>query len=145
MKENIERLKNVVSWLNETFIPLGIKPIETLELPKACPQVGNKCVIAVLLEKQNPKWSNDVSVGMTRIQIGYQTNIAECLEFDVPPEIAEFIRDYDAYKYPSLIDMDLIQEHYRNDPDAQRDIFNQMKSAGIDVGTRIEELEDGDI
>ena len=25
------------------------------------------------------------------------------------------------------------------------DIFNQMKSAGIAVGTRIEELEDGDI
>ena len=51
---NTETLVDVIQWINETFVPMGLKPIE--DFPKAVPGEGYSCVIAKVL-RTNPNWS----------------------------------------------------------------------------------------
>ena len=138
MGENIELVKKTISWINDTFVPLGLRPVESLDDYRACPQQGERCVIALVLQS-NPQWDNNVTVGVSRIQIGYKNSWDELLEFDVPTDVGNFIRDFDNGEYPSLVDLESFDEHFDTAPHYRRTILEKMQAAGIDVKARIDD------
>ena len=58
-------IMKTISWLNNTFVPMGMKPIE--DLPEAIPANGNTCVIARVL-KNGFREFGDVQVGRHGIE-----------------------------------------------------------------------------
>ena len=116
----------VIKWVNDTFVPFGLTPIE--DLPRAIPGDGNSCVIANVI-KEIPDFQN-VEVGVTCIDLFppevdnfLDESLIEKLEYNEfgdtdndiiypEPDIADFILAFDKGLYPDLIDVDTIIEQY---------------------------------
>ena len=126
-------IMKTISWLNNTFVPMGMKPLE--DLPEALPAQGNSCVIARVL-KDNFRDFEAVQVGRTGIDLMpdayaqsktpsnlFNPNLAEHLggdatsqsfteqAIDVPSFVAMFIQEFDNGKIPDLIDKELAIEY----------------------------------
>ena len=121
-KENKTNLiMNTIKFINDTFCPLGMKPIE--DLPEATPCDGNSCVIAKVITDNFPDFNN-VQVGITGIELNpgakdglINENLGEFLDYpeddslwcrgehiDVPKEVGEFIYGFDHGHFPQLVD-----------------------------------------
>ena len=113
-----------IKWVNDTFTPFGLKPIE--DLPEAIPGQGNACVIAKVIKDGLPDLDN-VHVGVTSVDLNAPngrdiTNpmLYEALDYqgtayneyakndilEVPEEVGDFIRHFDAGSFPELIDVE---------------------------------------
>ena len=105
---------NAIKWVNDTFVPFGLKPIE--DLPEAVPSQGNSCVIAKILKDGFPELK-DVHVGSQRIDFNIIEDdvdaienvwLKEMLQEDsilyMPQAIQEFIQEFDYGHIPELID-----------------------------------------
>jgi len=105
---------NTIKWVNDTFCPWGLTPIE--DLPEAVPGQGNSCVIAKVLKDGFSELEN-VHVGSTSIDFNIfdgdlediqDARLKEMLELDenisLPQDVRTFIRDFDSGKFPELID-----------------------------------------
>ena len=148
MKDKTELLRNAITWLNETFVPLGLKPIEYFQ--PACPGKHRYCVIAEAL-KQNERWehvtvqASGIDLGVSNpdedpdYYLGTEYNTHE--HFDMPEEVHNFITNYDDGEYPELVDLNLLDDHYMDYHDYRTDILQKVHDAGINIGERIEEIE----
>ena len=107
---------NTIKWVNDTFCPWGLTPIE--DLPEAVPGQGNSCVLAKVLKDGFPELE-DIQVGSTSIDFNVydsaleemqNARLKEMLElnenFLMPQEIRDFIREFDYGHIPQLIDED---------------------------------------
>ena len=116
---------NTIKWVNDTFVPWGMKPIE--DLPEAIPGQGNSCVIAKVLKDNFPDFEN-VQVGSASIDFNIylpneDVDSSQWIQNDaikayilseegflnympMPPELTEFIREFDGGRIPELIDED---------------------------------------
>jgi hypothetical protein len=107
---------NTIKWVNDTFCPWGLTPIE--DLPEAVPGQGNSCVLAKVLKDGFPELE-DIQVGSTSIDFNVyddaleemqNARLKEMLElnenFPMPQEIRDFIREFDYGNIPQLIDED---------------------------------------
>ena len=105
---------NTIKWVNDTFCPWGLTPIE--DLPEAVPGQGNSCVLAKVLKDGFPELEN-VHVGSTSIDFNVfddaledmqNARLKEMLELDdtlyLPQEMRDLIKDFDYGKIPQLID-----------------------------------------
>ena len=126
-------IMNTIKWVNDTFVPKGLTPIE--DLPKAAPGEGNYCVFAKVLNTV-PAFDN-VTVGYRNIELnvhasdfsvsdikssagvldyfdwdenGYATDST----FEIPEDVQTFISNFDRGEYPELMDEDDIN-NYVND------------------------------
>jgi len=115
---------NTIKWVNDTFCPWGMHPIE--DLPEAVPGQGNSCVLAKVLKDGFPDLQ-DVHVGSTSIDFNIadpyrdvsdwitDKRLAEHLFPDghledvmyFPQHISDFIRDFDNGSIRELIDEEL--------------------------------------
>ena len=115
---------NTIKWINDTFVPWGLKPIE--DLPEAVPGQGNSCVIAKVLKDGFPDFLN-VQVGSTSIQFNvfnedkdihewikdaklaasYYASVKFEKGMKLPQEISDFIRDFDNGLIKGLIDTEM--------------------------------------
>ena len=68
---------NAIKWVNDTFVPFGLKPIE--DLPEAVPSQGNSCVIAKILKDGFPELK-DVHVGSQRIDFNIIEDDVDAIE-----------------------------------------------------------------
>ena len=95
-------IMGTIKWINDTFVPRGLKPIE--DLPRAQPGQGEACVIARIL-RTHPKWPNaSVTSSFIHLNIdGIEYESAE-QDIDMPEEIRQFIQDFDRGEYPDLIE-----------------------------------------
>ena len=111
-----EQIMNTIKWVNDTFCPWGLTPIE--DLPEAVPGQGNSCVLAKVLKDGFPELE-DIQVGSTSIDFNVydsaleemqNARLKEMLElnenFLMPQEIRDFIREFDYGHIPQLIDED---------------------------------------
>ena len=100
--DKTELIMDTIKWINDTFVPRGLKPIE--DLPRAMPGLGEACVLARVL-RTNPMWSSatvsayDIHLNMS----GYDYESEET-NIRMPEEVRQFIYDFDRSKYPDLID-----------------------------------------
>lgn len=121
-----EIVMNTIRWINETFVPKGLKPIE--DLPQALPGFGGSCVIARVLQV-NPKFKN-AHVGASSINLGLDSVYRETIGthhvddinkeilrqlmdesyIDLPTDVKQFIIDFDEGGYPELINMEEAKE-----------------------------------
>ena len=119
-----ETIMNTIKWINDTFVPKGLKPIE--DLPQALPGSGGSCVIARVLQV-NPKWENaNVSTSSVNLRLEYnyedktgnyedingeiRNRLIEESFIDIPEDIRLFIADFDRGDYPELIDIEDVKE-----------------------------------
>jgi len=113
---------NVIQWINETFVPMGLKPIE--DLPKAVPGEGNFCVIAKVL-RTNPNWPKAfVSSSHINLELDYGCGnvspeavkeLIQAAYISLPPEIVIFLNQFDKGEYPELMDIQAIHENLSDD------------------------------
>ena len=139
---DVELLRKAITWVNETFVPLGLKPIEYFQ--PACPGQHQHCVIAEVL-KVNPKWGN-VSVNGSNIELGLDEYLEPTFNysdynFEVPTEVHNFILAFDDCQYPELVDLDELDEHYNDYHEYRVEILTKLQKAGVDIGDRLEEIE----
>jgi len=107
-------LKETISWLNETFIPLvGMTPLE--DLPRAYRMNGTECVIAKALINNVPNTGKSWQVStenIYRYTPREQDEITDDTygepytvdEWELPENVQEFVRLFDMGEYPELID-----------------------------------------
>ena len=100
--DKTEVIMNTIKWVNDTFVPKGLKPIE--DLPRAQPGQGEACVLAKIL-RTHPRWpSATVSSSYVHLNIdGIDYGSAE-QDIDMPEEVRMFIADFDRGEYPDLIE-----------------------------------------
>ena len=129
-----ERIMNTIKWVNDTFCPWGLTPIE--DLPEAVPGEGNSCVLARVLKDGFPDIP-DVSVGSTLIDFNIydidshewenkrlQDGLKELAKqndadgdgylgdkISLPPDVRNFIREFETGLYPELIDKEGTIDH----------------------------------
>ena len=119
-EEKRNLLKETISWLNETFIPLfGMIPLE--DLPRAYRMNGTACVIAKALQDNVPNTGKTWQVSTENI---YRYTPRELREEDyddvpsveemdreqikiddweLPENVREFVRLFDMGEYPEFI------------------------------------------
>ena len=123
-REKTNMVMATIKWVNDTFTPFGLKPIE--DLPEAIPGQGNSCVIARVIKDGLPDLPH-VHVGVTSIDLnapigrditnnmlynalGYEgtayNEYAKNDIVDVPQEVGDFIRHFDYGSFPELIDVE---------------------------------------
>tara|TARA_R110000824_G_scaffold116312_7_gene267690 strand:- start:987 stop:1484 length:498 start_codon:yes stop_codon:yes gene_type:complete len=124
---NIEKIMNTIKWVNDTFVPWGLKPIE--DLPEAVPGQGDSCVIAKVLRDGFPALESvHVSTKSITFTVPYwkgttylpQSSIPKMDilwigdsqfpvddELDMPEEVQMFINEFDHGLFPELIDTEL--------------------------------------
>ena len=141
---SLDVIQKTISWINETFVPMGLNPIE--DLPKACPGKASYCVIAEAL-KTNPKWKQvnvlghivNLNLGAAYIAKvgGYKhadANIVRQLNdasvIDIPQEVSNFITGFDKGEYAELIDVEQLELQW----DSDDEYVDEMKG-------KIEELK----
>ena len=126
--KNTDLIMKTIKWINDTFVPMGMKPIE--DLPEAIPANGNTCVIARVL-KNGFREFGDVQVGRHGIELFPTINISSPSELgnsviashlewsndmqafeeiSLPPYVSNFITEFDNGKIPELIDEDTVIE-----------------------------------
>lgn len=115
---------NTIKWINDTFVPRGLSPIE--DLPQALPGAGGSCVIARVLQT-NPKWENaNVSTSSINLRLeieeldktgNYESlnnvlinDLMEESFIDLPEDIRQFIADFDKGDYPEFINIEEVKE-----------------------------------
>ena len=100
--DKTEVVMNTIKWINDTFVPRGLKPIE--DLPRAQPGQGEACVIARVL-RTHPRWpSATVSSSFVHLNIdGIEYESAE-QDIDMPEDVRQFIQEFDRGHYPDLIE-----------------------------------------
>ena len=109
---------NTIKWVNDTFVPWGMKPIE--DLPEAIPGQGNSCVIARVLKDSFPEL-NSVQVGARTIDLNIFEDEVDTIknpelqefirqvgvehdQLEIPYEVTEFIQAFDRGDITELID-----------------------------------------
>ena len=103
-EQNLINLEQwTLEWINETFVPLGLTPIQ--ELPKGIPMDGSSCVLGKVLNdglpcKQNKEWW--VGTKWVDVPDEYITNPEEGIE--MPLYVQEFVEAFDDGCYPDLQD-----------------------------------------
>ena len=118
--ESEDGYQHIIDWLNETFAPIGLEPIT--KMPKGNPDSGYQCPIALVLNYGLDGWEPEGEEGsgvdqsisswfVGRIYIDSPRGIRA---FDIPEFVSEFIQDFDAHRYPDLIDPDLDENGYQN-------------------------------
>lgn len=125
-------IQKTLSWLNDTFVPLGLKPIEYF-LP-ACPGQPTACVIAIALQ-QNSKWGH-VTVTAGSVDLGFEELSWDERIFEIPEDVASFIRKYDDGLFPELVDLDALDDEYQDDHTYRKDMLAKVQAQGIDIGDR---------
>lgn len=138
MSNKLKKVMDTIKWVNDTFVPLGLKPIE--DLPKGIPGKGESCVIAQILHEV-PDFAN-AFVGTNRIELNTplleqgwvdteimnkftfenEFGIAKEDEIDLPMYIKEFIESYDKGDYPELLNLEETVEYHGEHDAAQ--IYN---------------------
>jgi hypothetical protein len=131
-------IQKTLSWVNDTFVPLGLKPIEYF-LP-ACPGKATACVIAIALQ-ENSKWSG-VTVTSSSIDLGLEGLTWDERTFEIPEDVASFIRKYDDGLFPELVDLDALEHQYQDDHSYRRDMLEKIEAQGIDIGNRYAALKE---
>jgi len=131
-------IQKTLSWVNDTFVPLGLKPIEYF-LP-ACPGKATACVIAIALQK-NSKWGH-VTVTAGSVDLGLEELSWDERIFEIPEDVASFIRKYDDGLFPELIDLDELEHQYQDDYTYRRDMLEKVEAQGIDIGNRYNALRE---
>ena len=120
-----QTIMNTIKWINDTFVPRGLKPIE--DLPQAMPGDGYSCVIAMVLHS-NPKWEHaNVSTSSINLALQYEYSqdtydndklyneevMAQLVQesyIDIPEEVRQFIADFDRGDYPELLNIEGVKE-----------------------------------
>ena len=123
-KENkTNMIMSTIKFLNDTFCPLGMKPVE--DLPEAVPCQGNSCVVAKVIADNFIDFSN-VQVGLGGIELNpgpmddlENKDLANFIEYDssgewptdndfinIPEEVKEFIYGYDHGQFPELVSVE---------------------------------------
>ena len=104
-KKRFELITGTLSWLNNTFTKFGMKPIE--DLPEAWVCDSYQCVLARALTESLADTYDNVSVGygsITMHKIYYDESDEERKKsFDVPMEVSDFIKAFDAGQFPEFI------------------------------------------
>ena len=130
MQTKTEVIQKVITWVNETFTPYGLKPIE--DLPKSLPADGSYCVLANVL-KEIPDFS-EVHVGAFEIDLRLPTYKKDMQDsklanmftwedgngyeycsddtIDVPTEVSDFIEAFDRGDFPEFIDIEQLKSVY---------------------------------
>lgn len=117
-EEKRNLLKDTLSWLNETFVPLvGMKPLE--DLPKAYRMNGTACVIAKALTNNVPNTNKAWQVSIDNIYRYTPREQNEMTddtygepytvdEWELPERVQEFVRLFDMGEYPELVEVALL-------------------------------------
>jgi len=118
LSTSTEKIMNTIKWVNDTFVPWGMKPIE--DLPEAIPGQGNSCVIARVLKDSFPEL-NSVQVGARTIDLNIFEDEVDTIknpelqefirqvgvehdQLEIPYEVTEFIQAFDRGDITELID-----------------------------------------
>ena len=116
-EKKLNLIKETISWLNDTFIPLfSMKPLE--DLPRAYRMNGTACVIAKALTDNVPNTGKSWQVStenVYRYTPRQQDEITDDTygepytvdEWELPEDVKEFVRLFDMGEYPELIDVAL--------------------------------------
>ena len=111
-KKRFELITGTLSWLNNTFTKFGMKPIE--DLPEAYLCDSYQCVLARALTTSLEDMYDNISVGygsITMSKIYYRPDEEEQRKsFDVPLEVSNFIKAFDAGQFPEFVSEDSPQK-----------------------------------
>ena len=111
-KKRFELITGTLSWLNNTFMKFGMKPIE--DLPEAYLCDSYECVLARALTTSLEDMYDNISVGYSSItmnKIYYRPDEEEQrTSFEVPMEVSDFIKAFDAGQFPEFISEDSPQK-----------------------------------
>jgi len=104
-KKRFELITGTLSWLNNTFTKFGMKPIE--DLPEAYLCDSYQCVLARALTTSLEDMYDNISVGygsitMSKVSHREQDEIQKEY-FEVPMEVSDFIKAFDAGQFPEFI------------------------------------------
>lgn len=107
-KKRFELITGTLSWLNNTFTKFGMKPIE--DLPEAYLCDSYQCVLARALTTSLEDMYDNISVGygsitMSKVPSRERVGLYEVQKeyFDVPLEVSDFIKAFDAGQFPEFI------------------------------------------
>ena len=103
-KKRFELITGTLSWLNNTFTKFGMKPIE--DLPEAWVCDSYQCVLARALTESLADTYDNVSVGygsITMSKVYHREGEAPKEYFEVPMEVSDFIKAFDAGQFPEFI------------------------------------------
>lgn len=103
-EKKFKLITGTLSWLNETFIQYGMKPIE--DLPEAWVCDSHKCVLAKALSigleyKYDNVCVEHTSIDMNKIHVDDDENPIHSIP--LPLNVQEFIKAFDAGQLPELI------------------------------------------
>ena len=139
-------IQKTISWINDTFVPRGLEPIE--DLPEAIPGKSKYCVIAQVLKsnwayvsvggdvvdlRMNYEYGNKVGWDNIRGHVVGDDNtdhyrmhnrLRDESLIDIPLDVSKFISDFDSGIYPELIDMDGVELHWQGN----EDYISQLKT-----------------
>ena len=106
-KKRFELITGTLSWLNNTFTKFGMKPIE--DLPEAYLCDSYQCVLARALTTSLEDMYDNISVGygsITMSKVYHREGEAPKEYFEVPMEVSDFIKAFDAGQFPEFISED---------------------------------------
>ena len=103
MPSRLDTYKGIMSWVNDTFVPLGMKAVE--DLPKAIPGCGESCVIAKAIADGFGDKIEGVHVGLSSVTLDFK-DWESHHEVENPQDVGTFILAFDDLKFPDLIDVD---------------------------------------
>ena len=113
--DKIQLVMNAIKWINDTFVPRGLTPIE--DFPQAIPGEGEACVIARII-RTNPIWP-DASVSSSHVHLNISGDALGNFDetgnpidentIDMPEEVREFVRAFDNGEYPELVETPIPQ------------------------------------
>ena len=114
-KKRFELITGTLSWLNNTFTKFGMKPIE--DLPEAYLCDSYQCVLARALTTSLEDMYDNISVGygsitMSKVPSRERVGLYEVQKeyFDVPLEVSDFIKAFDAGQFPEFVSEDSPQK-----------------------------------
>ena len=93
-----EIIMTTIKWVNDTFTPLGMHPIE--DLPKAVPQEGASCVVAQAIKENMDV--DSIHVGYIDVAIANK-DYGDFKHYAFPAEVQQFIRGFDSGEYPEFV------------------------------------------
>ena len=102
-------IMHTIKWLNDTFVPMGMTPLE--DLPKGDVGEPTSCVIAKALTQNFKERVQGLSVVPTYIEFKDSEGFYVCQDTD--QDVHDFIEAFDHHEFPDLLS-DYSKEQYES-------------------------------